>query len=70
MVAADVRQRTEAVQFRLKDEIRMIERLWDALEPHGDERHGRTRALRSYQLLELLGLAHPHLPKVQCFAFG
>jgi hypothetical protein len=33
-MSADMRQRTKAVQFRLKDEIGGIERLNDAEEPH------------------------------------
>jgi hypothetical protein len=36
----DVRQRAESVELRLENEIRMIERLGDAKEPHrGDGAH-------------------------------
>ena len=35
-----MRQRAEAVELRLKEEVGMIERLGDAKEPHRSERHG------------------------------
>ena len=36
-VSAKVRERAEAIRFGLEPELRMIERLWDAEEPHGGD---------------------------------
>lgn len=40
-MSADVRQRAEAVEFRLEQKIGMIERLRNPQQPHGEaQRHG------------------------------
>lgn len=39
VMAPDVRERTEAIELRLEQEIRMIERLRDAQQPYGAEGH-------------------------------
>jgi hypothetical protein len=41
-MAADVRERPEAVEFRLEEEVGMIKRLRQAEEPHRGQGHGKT----------------------------
>jgi len=47
-MTADMRERAEAIELRLENEVRMIERLGDTKEPHGGRR-GMKRTCRSYQ---------------------
>jgi hypothetical protein len=52
VVAADVRQRAEAVQLRLEDEIGVVEWLRKAKKPHRVETEHVSEPDRSYQSIK------------------